>query len=187
MVGVAQLACFAARPGWPAVLITVADVAVGARTIHAMAREGGFDLRIERRCAGAAALVRAHTEPGSVVLSMQHSGSVRYYAGRMSLRYDLLDPGWLDRSVEWLVARDVHVYALLDDWEVPDVRRRFAGQVRVARLEVPVATHRGVARVHVYDLVRPLADRQGTVTLVDMFEGPRCIPPIAPAPFGFKR
>ena len=48
------------------------------------------------------------------VLTWLHSGSVRYYAGRVTMRYDLLDRDWLDRAVEWLNARGVAVYALLD-------------------------------------------------------------------------
>ena len=34
-------------------------------------------------------------------LTLQHSGSVRYYGHRVSLRYDLLRPEWLDRALQF--------------------------------------------------------------------------------------
>jgi hypothetical protein len=34
-----------------------------------------------------------------VILSVQHSGSLRIYADRLTLRFDALDPLWLDRTV----------------------------------------------------------------------------------------
>jgi hypothetical protein len=49
------------------------------------------------------------------VLSMQHSGSLYYYTGRPSLRYDYLRPGQL---------AEVHgpVYALAGEWELDNLR-----------------------------------------------------------------
>ena len=52
-----------------------------------------------------------------------HSGTVRYYAGRVTLRFDLLDPAWLDRAIAWLEARGHHPYILLEDWERRSSRR----------------------------------------------------------------
>ena len=36
----------------------------------------------------------------SVVLTGQHSGVIRYYAGRITLRYEYIDEDWLDRGIE---------------------------------------------------------------------------------------
>jgi hypothetical protein len=179
MVGVAQLASRAARPGWQTALVGLAIVAVGVRSLHGMYQAGGFDLNSERKYPGVAAIVRAHTEPDSVILSMQHSGTIRYYSGHLTLRYDLLNEQWLDRSIDWLAHRGVHTYAVLDDWEVPMMRSRFAGQARVTQLDAPVFIYRGAAVTHVYDLVRPPIDRPATITVVDTFQGPRCVPPVS--------
>ena len=88
-------------------------------------------------------MAAARTEREAIVLSMQHSGSVRYYGARMSLRYDWLDPAWLDRSVAWLAARGHPVYALLDASEVGAVRDRFSGQTRAGGLTAPIGVYRG--------------------------------------------
>ena len=36
--------------------------------------------------------------PQSGVLSVQHSGSVRYYGGRLTIRWDLIDRDWTSRA-----------------------------------------------------------------------------------------
>jgi hypothetical protein len=66
---------------------------------------------------------------------MQHSGTLRYYAGRLTLRYDLLARDWLDETVRWLNARGIEVYVLLDDWERPIFEERFRDQASIAGLD----------------------------------------------------
>jgi hypothetical protein len=178
LIGLGHLLWFATRPGWPSAMVVAAIVAAGVGSVYPMARNNG--LRIERRYAGAAAMVAAHSEPHALMLSMQHSGSVRYYAARMSIRYDWLDPAWLDRSVAWLAARGHPVYALLDAWEVDAVRRRFAGQARASGLDAPIGVYRGTGDVYLFDLTRPLAEHPATVTVVDTFP-PRAN--VLPAPW----
>ena len=46
-----------------------------------------------------ARFVRVHTEPDAVILSMQHGGALLMSSGRLTLRYDNLDPLWLDRAL----------------------------------------------------------------------------------------
>jgi hypothetical protein len=81
--------------------------------------------------------VRNATPHNSVVLAMNHSGSIRYYAGRVTMRWDNLQADWLDRAVAWMAERGVHTYALLDEFELPEVIRHFKGQQLVAILEGP--------------------------------------------------
>jgi hypothetical protein len=112
---------------------------------------------------GAALAVRSITEPNSVVFTLRHSGSVRYYAGRVTMRYNLLDRDWLDRAVEWLSARGVGVYALLDrasideyDSEVEYFVQHFAGQRTVERLDGSlVYTYGGPRPIYLYALSTP--------------------------------
>ena len=181
--GTAVVALFFARPGWRGALVGLAMAAYGANVVY----QTGFDVRSERKYSSAGEAARARSERGSILFAMQHSGSARYYAGRMTLRYDLLDPAWLDRSVDWLSAQGVPSYALLDDWEVKDFKRRFAGQVRVGQLDVPVFVYQGVVVTHFYDLTRPSSSRGPTETIVDRFDGPRFPRPAPPPRFDFKR
>ena len=77
-----------------------AIIALGVWNIHTAEQRGAFEQRqAARHEAPVGRLVRAHTERNSVVLAFERSGSLRYYAGRMTLRYDVLEPDWLDRAV----------------------------------------------------------------------------------------
>jgi hypothetical protein len=112
--------------------------------------------RGERRYVLGAALVRTLTEPNSVVFSMQHSGSVRYYGERVTIRWDNFPQDQLVPSIAWLQSRGVRVYALLDDWEVPEFRQRFSGAGAVGRLDVAtVAELVQPGHVWLFDLTAP--------------------------------
>jgi hypothetical protein len=98
----------------------------------------------EQKYADIGVFVDRVTPPHAVVIAMQHSGSIRYYSGRLTLRFDLLDPEWLDRAIEALEQAGRPVYLFLEDWEVTDFRKRFASQRSLSQLDhVPAATGRG--------------------------------------------
>ena len=82
----------------------------------------------ERRYADAAQYVQAALPRGAVVMTMQHSGSLRYYSDKLPLRYDLVAPEWIDRAIEYFRRAGRPVYVLVDDWEVPVFAERFSGQ-----------------------------------------------------------
>ena len=86
----------------------------------------------------------------AVVYAQQHGGNVRFYSNRLTLRFDLLDPEWLDRSLEHLRGAGYVPYILLEDWELPQFRLRFAGQRGLALLDrQPLAvTLDGVVRLY---------------------------------------
>lgn len=69
--------------------------------------------------------VRASTPPDSVVIALNHSGTLRYYGGRHTLRYDQLDREWLAPAVAWLTARENSVFALLQGDEIEDFSRKY--------------------------------------------------------------
>jgi hypothetical protein len=80
--------------------------------------------------------------PGSAfVLAAQHSGSVRYYSHRPTLRWDLLDGGSLDRAVRSLRVAGYEPFLVVDTGEDEEFRQRFSesGQRAVAAL-APLAT-----------------------------------------------
>ena len=82
--------------------------------------------------------------PDAVIFAMQHSGSLRYYTGRLIVRWDALDPAWLDRAVAFLRGRGIDTYLVVEKWEEERVRSRFAGQQTLGDLDRgPIATARG--------------------------------------------
>jgi hypothetical protein len=101
----------------------------------------------EQKYADVGRYIAARLPPEAVIITMQHSGSVRYYSGRRTLRYDSLDPEWLDRALDHLRASGHEPYVLLEKWELPLFRERFAGQRGVRLVDSPpIAMHarRGV-------------------------------------------
>ena len=86
----------------------------------------------ERRYATIAQLVQQTTEPSSMILASIHTGPIRYYAGRDTMRFDLLNEEWLDRAVAWLTEHGRHPYILIEDWERPIFEKRFAATTRLA-------------------------------------------------------
>lgn len=76
---------------------------------------------------------------------MQHSGSVRYYGGRLTIRWDLIDRDWTSRAAQELERLGLHPYMVIEDWEMPQMRDWFglapgapAPWPLVARMREPV-------------------------------------------------
>ena len=97
----------------------------------------------ERRYIAAGQLTKRLTPENSVILSLQHSGSIRYYGARVTLRYDAFDAEWIDRAVDWLATRGVSTYLVVELSERAEFERRFAGSRAVEALKrPPVAIYR---------------------------------------------
>ena len=107
----------------------------------------------EQRYVRAAGRAAELTPAGAVLFSSQHSGSLRYYADRMTLRYDLLAEGHLDSAIRELKGLGRPSFLVIDEWERADFRRRFAGRNRAGGLEWgPLARVPGRPDVLVYNL-----------------------------------
>ena len=92
------------------------------------------------------------TPQNALFVSGLHCGSIRYYSGRLTLRYDLLQPGWLDEAIRTLRSRGYHPYIALEEGEEPDFRQQFEGFSELARLDwPPAAERREPVRVRIYD------------------------------------
>ncbi len=91
--------------------------------------------RAESRYERVAAAVRRLTPSNAAIICLQHSGTLRYYASRVTLRYDILAPGWLDRAVKDLADAGYRPYILLEDWEVGRFRARFADRSPLGHLD----------------------------------------------------
>jgi hypothetical protein len=125
---------------WPATTSRLSVLAIlvlvgwwGART----ARDNyTFDLwRGERRFVDVARYIGGHTDPRAVIVTFQHSGSVRHYADRLTLRWDTLGEGWLDRAIAYLAETGRHPYILVDAEEIEPFTQRFRGANRAGALD----------------------------------------------------
>jgi hypothetical protein len=155
-------------------------VLLGVYNFRATEKLGTFQEWVGDRAVPAVAhAVRDHTDDRSMVLTLIHSGPLRYYGGRMTLRFDALDREWLDRAVAWLGERGVRVYALLEPWEVSQFEGQFAGQRAAADLSRrAVFFYRGVNAIGLYDLTpgATLAPRDIVAT------DPAALRAVSPAP-----
>jgi Dolichyl-phosphate-mannose-protein mannosyltransferase len=134
--------------------LTVALLAVGLLAVNGLriaAMRFAFDVgRGERRYVDVARFVEANTDRRAVIFALQHSGTIRLYAGRLTLRFDQLDPAWFDRAVEFLAASGRHPYIVVQGDEAPAFKARFAASA-IGRLEQsPIAQLNG-GEVNIYD------------------------------------
>jgi 4-amino-4-deoxy-L-arabinose transferase-like glycosyltransferase len=96
------------------------------------------------------------TPTQAVLFATQHSGSLRYYADRMTLRYDLLQKDRLDSAVRELRAMGRPSFLVIDDWEREEFQNRFRGEHHVLAVERrPLARVPGPPDVLIFDLASP--------------------------------
>jgi hypothetical protein len=98
---------------------------------------GALESSAERRFATMGRSLAQHVPRQSVVLAFLHSGSARFYADRLTLRWDLIQPAQLDAAVAVLQQRGYATFVLIDDQEEERFRSQFAGSSCVAALEKP--------------------------------------------------
>lgn len=89
---------------------------------------------LEQKYPQAAAFVRDRLPPSSYVLARQHSGSIRLYAGRPTVRWDAIGADQLDLVVQQIRSTGAHVFVVVDDDELPAFAAHFAGQATPSRL-----------------------------------------------------
>ena len=161
----------------------VALIALGVYTAVLASRLNVFpDNEGERRYATVAELVRQATDSSSIILASIHTGPIRYYAGRDTMRFDLLNEEWLDRAIAWLTEHGRHPYILIEDWERPIFEKRFSATSALGRLALsPVLAYRAYGipgTVYLFDPARPAANTWEPPPIRN--PQPRCLPPAAP-------
>ena len=122
-----------------ACVVTVALAAWSMSTAYAL---GVFGMRAgERKYPDVGEYVRDRLPRSAFVLAAQHSGSLRYYSHRPTLRWDVLDRGSLDRALRSMRNAGYDPFLVVDTGEDEAFRRRFggAGQRAVEDL-APLAT-----------------------------------------------
>ena len=184
LLGVGAVAVSATRDASATRQVVTAALLVflGAHTLHIAADRESFRLwEGDRHYPSVGRLVRETTEPNSVILSVLHSGSTRYYGGRVTMRYDWVDPQWFDRAVEWLTARGVNPYLLVEEEELEGVRARFSGQRTLRRLDDPpvfLHTGQGPGTVALFDLADARDDVAAPPTIVRQTDTTRSQTPV---------
>lgn len=73
----------------------------------------------------------------AVILSNQHSGSLRYYANRITMRFEWLEPDVYMEMLDHFGRLGRPVYVVLDDWERDIFRQRYAGVADLTWLDEP--------------------------------------------------
>jgi hypothetical protein len=144
--GVVALGRRLPRPWGPMAVTGVTSLLI-AFTIQFSIAHGTFGpVRTgERRYADVGTYLHETLPPNAVVLTVQHSGSARYYSGRMTIRWDLIDRDWTPRAAQEIERLGLHPYMVIEDWEMPQMRGWFglapdapAPWPLVARMREPV-------------------------------------------------
>ncbi len=146
-----------------AVALATIVLGLAAWQLQAARSRGVFGLHVaERRYRDAAASVQDLLPARAVLLSLQHSGSLRHYSGRVTLRWDHVAPTRLDELLDALVHRGLEPYLVVEDWEASLFRKRFAEATAVGRLDwPPVVEVRSSRIVRIYDPRQRAAYFQG--------------------------
>ena len=166
------------------VVLVSAALALAIYGVRVAAQRYAFDIaRAERRYIDVARFVDSHTDRRAVVLAVQHSGTIRLYAGRLTLRFDQLDPEWLDRAVDFLSGVGRHPYVVLEAGEKGLFTSRFAGRTASLVGGTPLARLED-ADVSVYDaLAGTVGEPLAIADAASRKTGWRCdVPPVWPPP-----
>jgi 4-amino-4-deoxy-L-arabinose transferase-like glycosyltransferase len=126
--------------------------AVGAWHVHTARTHRVFDLQaLESRFVVTGTYAARALPRNAVVLAVQQSGSVRYYAGRSTITWDAIPSDALDRTIDAVRRTGRPVFIVLEDEEASRFRARFVTE-RLGRLDWPAkAEVHAPVRVHVYE------------------------------------
>jgi hypothetical protein len=179
LVRVAEL-----RRPWTAIGIALVVAGLGLHGLADARTRGVFVAQgLEQRYATVGQLVRDITPEGSVVLAGQYSGTLRYYGGRLTLRFELLDAGWLDGAAQWLASAGAHPYLLVHAWERDLFKARFGDRSPLGQLTgKPMLVYEAEAETYntyLYDLLDPSSTATMTVRQSDALVD-RCVKPAPP-------
>ncbi len=143
--GAVRLAAGVRAPILSSLFLILFAGAFVARSERLMRESSVFDIQnIEARYPLAGQWVTVNTPLTSVVLADQHSGSLRWYSGRQTVRWDLLDAGALVQTVSDLEGHGATVYVALEGSEIQRFDAKFSAEL--SRLSVdPVGRIRNVS------------------------------------------
>jgi hypothetical protein len=106
----------------------------------------------ERRYVDVAQFAADGLPADAAFLAVQHGGSLRFYSGRRTLRFDWVRREWAPGVAAAIERAGYHPYLVVDDFEIPQVRAQF-GFAADAPLPWPiVARMRDLGGVTVFDM-----------------------------------
>lgn len=135
-IGLMRVARMAANAYAVAGIIVLLVGSLAARSEGLLRRSSVWDIQsLEMRYPLAGQWLAVNTPPGSIVLANQHSGSVRWYGNRPTLRWDFVSPDQLTPLVREIESRSATVYVVLEGAEVEMFERRFVGAIGQLRVD----------------------------------------------------
>jgi hypothetical protein len=143
-------------------------VVVGWHGVSYARGHGVFTSYTERKYVQAGDYVARRLPVKAAVLSHQHSGSIRYYSGRATVRIDLIPPAQLDSTLAALAASGYRAYFLMEPWEVPLFQKRYAGSSVLAPLDWPPMAEMRESQIRIYDPADRPASVAGRPTLTEI-------------------
>jgi hypothetical protein len=142
--------------------------------IATTSRVGAFELqRNEQRYLTIARAVDRSLPSNAVLISVIHSGNVRLYGHRVTLRWDLIESNKLDATFETLRENGYDPYFLLEPWEEEQFRGRFSAHSALGRLDWPPRIEFvGHVVIHVYAPADRGRHLSGEAMRPEMIPGP---------------
>ena len=125
--------------------------------VDAGARTLGDDAR---RYVAVGRFAARSTPENAIFIALQHSGSLRQYSGRLTIRFDLISVG-LDRALSDLERAGWRPFIVLEDWEETQFKQQFAARSVVGRLDRRPMARQIDYGVNIYDPVERRDVRTG--------------------------
>jgi hypothetical protein len=128
--GLMHIARVARKPAMTAAIVSAMLVLIAGQSEWLLRHSSAWEIAtLEERYPLAGDWVNVNTPPNSVVLANQHSGSLRWYGKRQTLRWDFIEPAQLRTTVSELHSHGATVYVALEGSEAEMFDRRFAGVI----------------------------------------------------------
>jgi hypothetical protein len=137
------------RPALVRVAIALVAVGLAVLFVRQAIDRNAFRLQaLESRFERSGVYVRSRLPANALVFTSWQSGSVRFYGERKTVVWSELEPSWFDRALQFARDRGYEPYLLLERWEEPGFRLRFA-ETSLGALDWPPAAEIG-GQVRVY-------------------------------------
>jgi hypothetical protein len=134
--GLVHIARLVQKPAVTAALIVGFAIPLIGRSETLLRQSSVWDIAaLEARYPLAGEWLNVNTPANSVALANQHSGSLRWYGKRQTLRWDFIEPPQLVPTVRELASRGATVYVALEGDEVAMFDQRFKDVIDQLRVD----------------------------------------------------
>lgn len=134
--GLMHIARAPRKPSVAAVMVAAMLAIIAGRSESLLRHSSVWDIAsLEARYPLAGEWINVNTPPDSVVLANQHSGSLRWYGKRQTLRWDFIDPQRLMTTVRELQSHGATVFVALEGDEVQMFDQRFHDVIDQLRVD----------------------------------------------------